>query len=262
MVGRCEGRGFPPDMGIAMGNIWHLRLGLDSQPGVVFAGSDPAGLFRSDDGGVSWASVEGINRHKLRPFWRPVPGPEQGVMEVWMEEGEDAAQEILDHIDEPIEDDLTRRRAGVQGDLGGMAHSIEIDPRDASRMYVSISAGGSYVTSDDGETWEMSQHQPEPVEPVGEALISQVAANVDAGVDPAAHFDMHTMRLDSKCPDRIWGQADVGRRLTRPAGVPRLPDRGHARRAGRRLHRAAGERRLPRRRRTVDGLPRAHRGSH
>jgi hypothetical protein len=205
---RCDGLGFPPDMGIAMGNIWHLRLGLDSQPGVVFAGSDPAGLFRSDDGGVSWTSVEGINRHKLRPFWRPVPGAEQGVMEVWMEEGEDAAQEILDHIDEPIEDDLRRRRAAVQGDLGGMAHSIEIDPRDASRMYVSISAGGSYVTSDDGETWEMFQHQPEPVEPVGEALISQVAANVDAGVDPAAHFDMHTMRLDSKRPDRIWEQAE------------------------------------------------------
>jgi photosystem II stability/assembly factor-like uncharacterized protein len=207
---RCEGLGFPRDMGIALGNVWHLRLGLDSQPGVVFAGTDPAGVFRSDDSGVSWASVEGINRHKLRPFWRPVPGVEQGVMEVWMEEGEDAAQAILDHIDEPIEDDLTRRRAAVQNDLGGMAHSIEIDPRDASRMYVSISAGGSYVTSDGGETWEMFQHQPDPVEPVGEALISQLAANVDASVDPAAHFDMHTMRLDPKRPDRLWGQAHTG----------------------------------------------------
>ncbi len=205
-----EGLHFPSDMGISIGNIWHVRLGLERQPGVIFAGTDPAGLFRSDDGGLSWASVEGINRHRLRPFWRPVPGAEQGVMEVWDTQGEEEAQAIVDGLGEPIEDELTRRRAAAQSDLSGMTHSIEIDPRDPSRMYIAISAGGSYVTSDGGASWEMFQHQPQPVEAVGEALISQTAANVASDMDPAAHFDMHTMRLDPKNPDRLWGQAHTG----------------------------------------------------
>jgi hypothetical protein len=165
-------------MGIWIGNIWHLRLGLGSQPGGVFSGTDPAELFRSADGGLSWASVDGINRHRLRPFWRPVPSAEQGVMEVREMQGEEAAQ----------------------NDRSGMTHSIESDPRDPSRMYIAI----TYVTSDSGASWGMFQHQPEPVEAVGEALISQTEANVASAVDPAAHFDMHTMRLDPKNPDRFW----------------------------------------------------------
>ena len=37
-------------------------------------------------------------------------------------------------------------------------HSIEIDPRDAKRMYVAVSSGGSYVTDDGGETWKIFSH--------------------------------------------------------------------------------------------------------
>lgn len=42
---------------------------------------------------------------------------------------------------------------------GGLAlHSIVLDPSNAQRMYVAISAGGVYGTSDDGQTWAAQNH--------------------------------------------------------------------------------------------------------
>src|SRR5579859_6141537 len=58
------GLGFPQDMCITVTNVWHVEPGHESQPGVVYAGTQPGGLFRSEDWGESWAPVEALNRHK------------------------------------------------------------------------------------------------------------------------------------------------------------------------------------------------------
>jgi len=71
---QSDGLGFPEDMGLAIDAVWKVRAGHESQPGVVYAGTAPAGLFRSEDWGVTWASVDGINRHEFRKFWQPSPG--------------------------------------------------------------------------------------------------------------------------------------------------------------------------------------------
>jgi len=39
--------------------------------GSVFAGVQPAGLFRSDDGGVNWSHIEGLQKHPSREHWNP-----------------------------------------------------------------------------------------------------------------------------------------------------------------------------------------------
>jgi len=40
----------------------------------LYAGIDPAGLFRSEDGGATWEPVPGINHHPTRPHWEPARG--------------------------------------------------------------------------------------------------------------------------------------------------------------------------------------------
>jgi photosystem II stability/assembly factor-like uncharacterized protein len=50
--------------------IWYLALSGDT----LFAGIDPAGLFRSDDGGGSWRPVAGLNEHPTRSTWEPSKG--------------------------------------------------------------------------------------------------------------------------------------------------------------------------------------------
>ena len=51
-----------------------MQAGHASEPGVVYAGTQPAGLFRSEDWGQSWQPVDGINRHENRKFWAGTGG--------------------------------------------------------------------------------------------------------------------------------------------------------------------------------------------
>jgi photosystem II stability/assembly factor-like uncharacterized protein len=39
--------------------------------GTLYAGVQPAGLFRSDDRGETWTHVEGLQKHPSRPEWNP-----------------------------------------------------------------------------------------------------------------------------------------------------------------------------------------------
>ena len=77
----------------------------------LYAGVEPAGLFRSDDGGETWAHVAGLRDHPSRPEWQPGGG-------------------------------------------GLILHSIVLHPDDDGQIWVGISAGGVFHTSDAGATWE------------------------------------------------------------------------------------------------------------
>ena len=81
------------------------RLVEASEPGVWYAGTSPKGLFRSEDGGVTWAPVSGFNDH-----------PEQHK---WVGSDKDETPD------------------------GGKLHSILVDPRDAKHLYLSMSGGGT-----------------------------------------------------------------------------------------------------------------------
>lgn len=49
--------------------IWALEPGGDEEPGVLWCGTIPGGLFRSGDGGRSWTLVESLWRHPARREW-------------------------------------------------------------------------------------------------------------------------------------------------------------------------------------------------
>jgi photosystem II stability/assembly factor-like uncharacterized protein len=48
-------------------SVWSLA----PANGHLYAGVQPAGLFRSDDGGQSWQHVAGLRDHPTRPEWQP-----------------------------------------------------------------------------------------------------------------------------------------------------------------------------------------------
>src|SRR5271165_2318211 len=48
-------------------SVWSLAKGS----GDIYAGVEPAGLFRSEDGGQSWTHVHGLRDHPTRPHWQP-----------------------------------------------------------------------------------------------------------------------------------------------------------------------------------------------
>jgi photosystem II stability/assembly factor-like uncharacterized protein len=76
---------------------------------------------------------------------------------------------------------------------GGMGlHTILIDPKNASRMYIAISAAGAFRTDDGGKTWK----------PINRGLKSQYIPDETAEVGHCVHrIAMHHSR-----PDRLFMQ--------------------------------------------------------
>jgi len=58
------------DDGEKMTTVWNVTAGPDA----LYAGVEPAGLFRSRDGGATWEHVEGLTNHPTRPEWQPGNG--------------------------------------------------------------------------------------------------------------------------------------------------------------------------------------------
>lgn len=58
------------DAGPTIRKVWNVT----PAHGALYAGVDPAGLFRSDDGGVTWQHVAGLRAHPSSASWMPGNG--------------------------------------------------------------------------------------------------------------------------------------------------------------------------------------------
>lgn len=58
----------PPAQGVV--RVWSLV----PAHGAIYAGVEPAGLFRSEDGGITWQHMAGLREHPTRPGWQPGNG--------------------------------------------------------------------------------------------------------------------------------------------------------------------------------------------
>jgi hypothetical protein len=99
----------------AVDHTFWLTPGHASEANTWYAGTSPQGLFRSEDGGVTWAPVSGFNEHPEYPTWM---GSEQ-----------DGTPD------------------------GPKLHSVIVDPRDAGHLYLAMSGGGVHESLDAGRTW-------------------------------------------------------------------------------------------------------------
>jgi hypothetical protein len=53
-------------------SIWYLAHSPDGER--LYAGTDPVGLFCSDDEGTTWSSLDGLNEHSSHDTWEPSRG--------------------------------------------------------------------------------------------------------------------------------------------------------------------------------------------
>jgi hypothetical protein len=157
---------FAPDSGRVVDHTFWLTPGHASQPGVWYAGTSPQGLFRSADGGVTWEGVAGFNTHAQRKAW--CGGDQDGTPD------------------------------------GPKMHSILVDPRDPAHMYIAMSSGGVFESTDSGADWR--------------PLNAGVRADFLPHPDPEYGHDPHCVRFAGGNPDRLYQQNHCGiYRLDRPA---------------------------------------------
>jgi hypothetical protein len=151
-----------------LSSVFWLTPGHVSQPGVWFAGGSPQGMFRSDDDGATWTTVDGWNDHPMWTTW--CEWPEQNTPD------------------------------------GSMLHSIIIDPRDPQHMYLGLSSGGVFESTDGALTWQ-------PLNAGCEAVFLPTP-DADYGHDP------HCVRLHPLDPDVLYQQNHCGiYRMDRPAST-------------------------------------------
>jgi hypothetical protein len=58
------------DGGPKLKTVWNVTATKDA----IYAGVEPAGLFKSTDGGATWQHVEGLTNHPTRSEWQPGNG--------------------------------------------------------------------------------------------------------------------------------------------------------------------------------------------
>jgi hypothetical protein len=155
---------FAEDEDASVERIWQLTPGVGD--GVVWAGTEPGAVWRSTDGGESFALEEGLWRHPQRPEWGAGFGGQ-------------AFHTILPHPTDPrsvtaaistggvyqTEDDgasWTARNQGIRAEFlpegqqypefGQCVHKVTRHPSRPERLYLQ-NHGGVYRSDDHAGSW-------------------------------------------------------------------------------------------------------------
>ena len=144
--------------GRVVDHTFWLTPGHPDEAGVWYAGTSPQGLFRSEDGGVNWSPVSGFNEHAMYRQW--TGGEQDGTPD------------------------------------GPKLHSVIVDPRDARHLYLGMSSGGVFESTDRGAGWK------------------PLNAGCDADFLPDPHpeygHDPHCVRLHALATDILYQQNHCG----------------------------------------------------
>jgi photosystem II stability/assembly factor-like uncharacterized protein len=202
----------------AGGEMYHLK-GSPVDPNRIYA-SQCSGWFgqviqRSDDGGKTWSPVGN------KFAYEGVPGTHQwydGTAHPWEFKRVWHLEPSLtdpDTVYAGIEDaaifrstdggqnwselpGLREHGSGPrwQPGAGGMClHTILLDPTDANRMYIAISAAGAFRTDDGGKTWQ----------PINQGLHSEYIPDPKADVGHCVHhIAMHPARPSTLFMQKHW----------------------------------------------------------
>lgn len=94
---------------------WCMQHGGWDRPGSLWLGTDPGGLFYSQDHGISFELVQGLWQH-----------PSRQVEGQWFGAGSDHP----------------------------FIHSIVLDPKNSDHLFIAVSCAGVFETWDNGHTWK------------------------------------------------------------------------------------------------------------
>ncbi|SFT96395.1 hypothetical protein SAMN05660657_04280 [Geodermatophilus amargosae] len=154
---------FPADTGAALARVWQIRPDTADRPGVVWAGCEPHSLWRSEDGGCSFALVRGLWDHPHRPSWEPgagggavhtvIPHPTNDRVLVAMSTGGVYVSDDGSEGWEPRNSGITTPfLPGPAPEYGQCVHKVAADAGDPDRLYAQ-NHFGVFRTDDGGGSW-------------------------------------------------------------------------------------------------------------
>jgi photosystem II stability/assembly factor-like uncharacterized protein len=215
---------FPEDTDGALARVWQLQPGPADEPGVVWAGAEPASLFRSDDGGLSFELVRALWDHPHRPAWAPgaggmclhtiIPHGERLVTAI-------SAAGVYRSLDGG--QSWNASNTGIEArffpdrypEFGQCVHKIAADAEDPDRLYLQ-NHGGVYRSDDGGASWNPI-HDGLPAD-FGFAMVAHPRRGDTAFLYPLVS-DEHRVPPDGA--SRVFATADGGETWqARAGGLP------------------------------------------
>ena len=103
------------DKAATLKRTWVMEQAGHDKPGCLWLGTEPGGLFYSEDGGETFHLVESLWNH-----------PSRANENQWFGAGKDFP----------------------------FIHSIVVDPRDSNHLYIAVSCAGVFESLDGGTTWQ------------------------------------------------------------------------------------------------------------
>jgi hypothetical protein len=156
---------FPSGSGLSLNAVWALEAAPLVGDSVVFAGVDPAALYRSDDRGETFHANESLLNHSERPYW--LPGFGGLCLHTVLPDPRDANRIVVGISSAGVyrSDDggesWTRRNKGVRIETGPphaphfgpqCAHKLRFDAKNPARIYLQ-NHPGVYRSDDGGDSW-------------------------------------------------------------------------------------------------------------
>jgi hypothetical protein len=181
--------------------IWLIEPGPAKEKKVLYAGTAPAGLFRSENGGKSWEPVESINKHRTRKDWSPGAGG-QSMHSIQIDPHDSDRMYVAISAAGAFRTDDGGKRwkpintaiakyvgAPKETEVGTCVHKLRVHPTEPGRLFQQNHVG-VYRSDDHGDTWNridkglpydfgfglaLNPHDPEtcyviPLEPEGYAF--------------------------------------------------------------------------------------------
>jgi len=148
---------YQPGKPAVLKKIWTMHHAGKDKPGCLWLGTEPGGLFFSSDNGGSFQLIESLWNH-----------PSRMDETQWFGAGKDFP----------------------------FIHSIVVDPRDSSHVYIGVSCAGVFETTDAGKTWQAKNS----------GLIAAYLPNPKSEVG----HDPHRLLICTTYPEVLWQQNHCG----------------------------------------------------
>ncbi|GGO91048.1 WD40/YVTN/BNR-like repeat-containing protein [Wenjunlia tyrosinilytica] len=156
---------FPKSTGTSLERVWQLHPAGPAAPDVVYAGTQPGALFRSDDGGETFSLVESLWEHPTREQWEAGFGGQAVHTVVTDPRTADVVTVAVSTggVFRSVDGGASWQpsNSGVKAsflpdpfpEFGQCVHKIAQDAEDPDRLYLQ-NHGGVYRSDDGGGHWQ------------------------------------------------------------------------------------------------------------
>ncbi len=170
-----------------------------AQPEVLYAGTEPAGLFASHDAGRSWTCLASFDELGRSEEWRGYGSRDPHVEHLVLDPREGRRMYAAVEIGGAYRsDDGGRNWRSINAGLYDDLHALAVDPAGSTRL-LAATGGGLYRSTDRGSSWSAVEGEP------GDAYCTALMARRNPDGDGSWAFV-----ATASGPPGSWSQSERG----------------------------------------------------